>query len=317
MSANTGGWGTSIWQMSRNVALGAAEYMTPVLAESQFGEKGVLTPQEFLAAGELLVLRCPTWQWQAGDPAKARPFLPPDKQFLITRNVPCMKRARFLAAGADEMMALDLDAAGGDPDEWVATHAGHKVQRDDEAPDMEVPDAALAAAVADVSIDDAAGASSAAAGASAAEDFLEEDELLVEAEDPSAAPLPSDNIMRTRTYDVSITYDKYYQCGRVWLYGYSEARQPLSQAEVLEDVSADHALKTVTMESHPHISHGVGLHVSIHPCKHAEVMHKLCSELVEVGRECRPDQYLFLFLKFISCVIPTIEYDYTLSFDGL
>ena len=46
-------------------------------------------------------------------------------------------------------------------------------------------------------------------------------------------------------------------------------------------------------------------------------MHKLCSEMLASGRECRPDQYLFLFLKFISCVIPTIEYDYTISFDGL
>ena len=29
------------------------------------------------------------------------------------------------------------------------------------------------------------------------------------------------------------------------------------------------------------------------------------------------EQYLFLFLKFISAVCPTIEYDYTLSVDGL
>ena len=42
-------------------------------------------------------------------------------------------------------------------------------------------------------------------------------------------------------------------------------------------------------------------------------MHKLCSEMLEGGRECRPDQYLFLFLKFISCVIPTIEYDHTME----
>jgi ubiquitin-like-conjugating enzyme ATG3 len=29
------------------------------------------------------------------------------------------------------------------------------------------------------------------------------------------------------------------------------------------------------------------------------------------------EQYLFLFLKFISSVCPTIEYDYTISVDGL
>ena len=77
---------------------------------------------------------------------------------------------------------------------------------------------------------------------------------------------------------------------------------------MLEDISADHALKTVTLEAHPHIAAGAGLHASIHPCKHATVMQKLCSELAQGGRECKPEQYLFLFLKFISCVIPTVEY---------
>ena len=38
--------------------------------------------------------------------------------------------------------------------------------------------------------------------------------------------------MRTRTYDVSLTYDKYYQCARVWLYGYTEARLPLTSDQV-------------------------------------------------------------------------------------
>ena len=48
-----------------------------------------------------------------------------------------------------------------------------------------------------------------------------------------------------------------------------------------------------------------------------QVMLKLTQELVSAGRECRPEQYLFLFLKFISAVCPTIEYDYTISVDGL
>jgi len=308
------GWSTSLWQFGRNAALGAAEYMTPVLSESQFRDKGVLTPEEFVQAGDLLVLRCPTWQWQAGDPARARPFLPPDKQFLLTRNVPCQKRARALGQGADdEQLVGGPDEEG---DEWVATHASHTVQPDEDAPDMEV--AALGESVADLGLEGAAAPAAAQAVESEFEMDLEVDGA-VEADDPSAllGGAAGDNILRTRTYDVSITYDKYYQCGRVWLYGYSEARQPLTQAEVLEDISADHALKTVTLESHPHLPHALGLHASLHPCKHASVMHKLCSELVESGRECRPDQYLFLFLKFISSVVPTIEYDHTISVDGL
>jgi ubiquitin-like-conjugating enzyme ATG3 len=54
-----------------------------------------------------------------------------------------------------------------------------------------------------------------------------------------------DHILRTRTYDVSITYDKYYQTPRVWLTGYDETRHLLQPELVLEDVSQDHARKTV------------------------------------------------------------------------
>ena len=130
-----GGLGTKAWQYGRNAALGAAEYMTPVLTESQFAEKGVLTPEEFVKAGDMLVLRCPTWQWQAGDPANARPFLPPDKQYLFTRNVPCQRRAASLMSGADDEHEVD----GGEASEgWLSAHASHvaKAAHDEEVPDM-------------------------------------------------------------------------------------------------------------------------------------------------------------------------------------
>jgi len=29
-------------------------------------------------------------------------------------------------------------------------------------------------------------------------------------------------VLQTRTYDLNITYDKYYQTPRLWLYGYDE-----------------------------------------------------------------------------------------------
>jgi len=32
----------------------------------------------------------------------------------------------------------------------------------------------------------------------------------------------------------AVSYDKYYQCAHVWLYGYSESRQPLTQPEILQ-----------------------------------------------------------------------------------
>lgn len=42
---------------------GVREYLTPVLTESSFATKGLLTPEEFVQAGDLLVYKCPTWRW--------------------------------------------------------------------------------------------------------------------------------------------------------------------------------------------------------------------------------------------------------------
>lgn len=45
-----------------------------------------ITPDEYVAAGEFLVYKFPTWQWEGGDKTKARDYLPADKQYLVQRN---------------------------------------------------------------------------------------------------------------------------------------------------------------------------------------------------------------------------------------
>lgn len=67
---------------------------------------------------------------------------------------------------------------------------------------------------------------------------------------------PEDAFVATRSYDISITYDKYYQTPRVYLFGYNERRSPLTPQEVMEDIMQDYANKTVTIESHPHLPAG-------------------------------------------------------------
>lgn len=37
--------------------------MTPLLTTSRFYEEGVMTPEEFVKAGDQLVASCATWQW--------------------------------------------------------------------------------------------------------------------------------------------------------------------------------------------------------------------------------------------------------------
>ena len=57
----------------------------------------------------------------------------------------------------------------------------------------------------------------------------------------------NDKILRTRTYDLSITYDKYYQTPRIWLFGYDEVctdelqlERPALKANPLSTSTATH-----------------------------------------------------------------------------
>ena len=71
-------------------------------------------------------------------------------------------------------------------------------------------------------------------------------------------------ILKTRRYDLSITYDKYYQSPRMWLFGYNEQGLPLSSDEIFQDISQDYVNKTATIEFHPHLKLQCA---SIHPCR--------------------------------------------------
>ncbi|RCV43808.1 hypothetical protein SEVIR_9G329400v4 [Setaria viridis] len=298
---------------------GTVERVTGPRTVSAFLEKGVLSVPEFILAGDNLVAKCPTWSWEAGDPSKRKPYLPADKQFLVTRNVPCLRRAISLeeeydAAGAEVVLDDDDDGEG-----WLATHGvqASKTNEEEDIPSMDTLDIGKSDGIKSIPTYFSGGKK---------EEEEEEDipdmdtyedtgDNLVAAE-PSyfvAEEPEDDNILRTRTYDVSITYDKYYQTPRVWLTGYDESRMPLKPELVFEDISQDHARKTVTIEDHPHLL--AGRHASVHPCKHADVMKKIVDVLVSRGVEPEVDKYLFIFLKFIASVIPTIEYDYTMDFD--
>ncbi|KAJ1568511.1 E2-like enzyme [Nowakowskiella sp. JEL0078] len=313
------------------------EYYSPLLKSSKFKETGVLTAEEFVLAGDFLVFKCPTWSWSAGDPAKRRDYLPADKQYLITRNVPCLKRVKDVEYGeqdqereilvrvGEEILGDDLD----DDDTWIATyHSGSttaladgegssavereiaEIQDEDEDMQQIVTNTEKLIIQENTSdeipnLDDIPDM----------DDFVD---LGVEEEDPAVLAhdvVDGDKILRTRTYDLSITYDKYYQTPRVWLFGYDEGRRPLTSKQIFQDISQDHAKKTVTIEQHPH--ENVSL-ASVHPCKHGNVMKKIIDHLVENGKEneLRVDQYLFLFLKFMSAVLPTIDYDYTVPMEG-
>ena len=99
---------------------GLREWAAPARTTSAFLEKGVLTPEEFVRAGDELVYRCPTWNWEGVstgmDPKKVRDYLPPDKQYLITRGVPCQTRS------VEQEVTLEaVDGGGDDSEQWMVS----------------------------------------------------------------------------------------------------------------------------------------------------------------------------------------------------
>eukprot|EP00008_Paramoeba_atlantica_P013928 CAMPEP_0201476784 /NCGR_PEP_ID=MMETSP0151_2-20130828/1917_1 /ASSEMBLY_ACC=CAM_ASM_000257 /TAXON_ID=200890 /ORGANISM="Paramoeba atlantica, Strain 621/1 / CCAP 1560/9" /LENGTH=361 /DNA_ID=CAMNT_0047857269 /DNA_START=651 /DNA_END=1737 /DNA_ORIENTATION=- len=255
--------------------------------ESAFAE-GMLTPEEFVQAGDALVHKFPTWKWGAGKHQVE--YLPPDKQYLITENVPSLQRVGAMNSKTESI------TVEGDDDDWVGM-VGEKAGEIEEIPDVSGPSNVVEEDDDDDDDDDD--------DIPDVDDFDSEDNIV---DEDTATLKDEDTILKTRTYDINITYDKYYRTPRVWLFGYDENRKPLQVQEIFADISAEHAKKTVTFDAHPHLE---SQQAYIHPCKHAEVMKKIIGNLAESGKELRVDLYMPLFLKFISSVIPTIDYDFT------
>ena len=119
-----------------------------------------------------------------------------------------------------------------------------------------------------------------------------------------------DNVIRTRTYDVSVTYDYYYRVPRMWLTGYDENGVPLEDENVKEDIMLEYIDKTVSIENHPHTSVNS---ISIHPCKHSVLLLKMIENYENAGKKLEVHMSILLFLKFLHSVVPTIEYDFTMD----
>ena len=265
------------------------ERITPILRESNFEESGRLTPEEFVLAGDYLVFKCPTWQWAS--PASVeiiRDFLPTNKQYLVTRGVPSVKRINedVLREGqSDSQDVTNVDI----------------VQAEEEGAVIDLRKESTTVTVHDDSdiIPDM-------------ETFDSTDNLVTLNNNNNNDDAIKNQVVLTRTYDLFITYDKYYQTPRMWITGYDEDGIPLSPDLFLSpqsDISTEHAQKTVTLETFPHSNPTYQI-ATVHPCKHANVMQSI---LERMRGGVRVDQYLIIFLKWMASVFPTINYDFTTS----
>jgi ubiquitin-like-conjugating enzyme ATG3 len=253
------------------------------MTKSSFQTTGKLTPQEFLESGDSLVQKFPAWEWASGDES-VQPFLPKNKKYLILRQCPCRERA-------PTMKSFDEEADAGD--DWVETHVGHTVKK------------------VEVDVDG------------------DEDDGWGGSDDDNDAKAPKQQgASEVRFYDVTVVYDQYYASPRVFLFGYDAQSQPLTKEEMMEDVYADNREKTVTVDPHPFLKAPC---ISIHPCRHAETMRRII-ERFEIRMADEQEEAgvpeservafifptylaLFVFLKFIASVVPTISYDISVDLD--
>lgn len=98
----------------------------PLKHTSTFRSTGQITPEEFLHAGDYLVYKFPSWSWApASHRSKTVSYLPADKQYLVTRGVPCNRRLDANFAGGEERVVKGGEGFDGEKEGegegWLST----------------------------------------------------------------------------------------------------------------------------------------------------------------------------------------------------
>ena len=275
----------------------------PTLKKSKFYEEGKLTPEEFVEAGDFLTSKCPTWKWCAAKEDRYNKALPKDKQYLKT-TVPSYKRASdYLKNNATTEKIVDGD--------WVDADLENKANKDAKKPAAIDLDAGeekkkdIIVAGGDDDDDD----DFKIEGEENAEPKKENDDFeIVDEEEKEKSP--EVDVVKTRTYDVTVTYDFYYCVPRMWLMGYNEKGLPLTDDEMKEDVMPEYRNKTCTIE--PQTCTGIK-NISVHPCRHSLLLKKMIQDFQNSGKKLEVHMSILLFLKFLQSVVPTVQYDFTMD----
>ena len=273
--------------------------LTSPLKESKFYTEGKLTPEEYILAGDFLVEKCPTWKWCSAKEGLTNKALPIDKQYLKT-TVPCARRAvDYLMSNQTSEKELEGD--------WVQADIvssdnkkGNKVEN--KVLDFDKDDNDKNKIMSTGNNDDDFFVSDNTDDKK--EEKKEVDDFVVVDDEETG------EILKTRTYDVTVTYDFYYCVPRMWLMGYNESGVPLTDNEMKQDVMMEYRNKTVTIEPHPHT--GVR-NISVHPCRHSMLLKKMIENFENAGKKLEIYMSILIFLKFLHSVVPTIQYDFTMD----
>jgi ubiquitin-like-conjugating enzyme ATG3 len=275
----------------------------PTLKKSKFYEEGKLTPEEFVEAGDFLTSKCPTWKWCAAKEDRYNKALPKEKQYLKT-TVPSYKRASdYLKNNATTEKVVEGDWVDADLENKAGKDAKKPAAIDLDAGEEKKKDIIVAGG------DDDDDDDFKIEGEENAQPKKENDDFeIVDEEEKEKSP--EVDVVKTRTYDVTVTYDFYYCVPRMWLMGYNEKGLPLSDDEMKEDVMPEYRNKTCTIE--PQTCTGIK-NISVHPCRHSLLLKKMIQDFQNSGKKLEVHMSILLFLKFLQSVVPTVQYDFTMD----
>ena len=135
-----------------------------------------------------------------------------------------------------------------------------------------------------------------------------EDEIIV-LEGPEKEEEEEDNIENYRFYKMYIIYDEYYHTPRMFFSATKENGSPVTNDDIRMDIQREYLDKTLTMEYFPFLPEV--MMPTVHPCRHAAVLKTMSDSMAEAGHNIESHFALLIFLKFISSVIPYVEFDTT------
>jgi ubiquitin-like-conjugating enzyme ATG3 len=262
----------------------------PTLKSNDFIKTGMLTPHEFVWTGDYLVKNYPMWEWESVPEHTAVIYLPPDKQMLVLKNVPCRSNKVELDMDFYKENSLMDDSTN----EWEVFKIIENEDSDSDLGNQSKEESGKIKTSPELDDED--------------DGYLDMENDIIDNKVNKHLKLGGDGISKTNTYTINITYDNYHRTPRIWLYGFNKKGFPLRHEDIYKDLSADHLGTTVTMEFHPYLEM---MHVSVHPCRHARAMMKLMRDDVGRGKLIESCKYLIYFLKFTSCIMPNMDFDHT------
>ena len=288
----------------------------PTMKESKFYEEGKLTPEEFIAAGDYLVKKCPTWSWCAAKKNLSNKALPEGKQYLLTRVRSKIRAADYLKSNNTKETIIEGDWVDADLENKPKTENKKNTEIDLDALEAKEKEKEKkkveVAAEANDEDDDFVIEGDDEKPEEKKEEKKGDDFEIVDDEDNLEKDKKEDqaNVLKTREYEVTVTYDFYYCVPRMWLMGYNEKGNPLTDDEMKEDVMPEYRNKTCTIEEQT--CTGIR-NISVHPCRHSLLLKKMIKDFQNSGKKLEVEQSILLFLKFLQSVVPTVQYDFTMD----